>query len=243
MTQVTVKSLFLKSRQVSQDNFGTFWRAALVQFGVVLVRALLGSLFLQDAGGKVSDDLISRLGQGSIYIALSILDVALFFGILRISVKIASGELVEWTEIFRYLGKPENFAYLLLAVVPVVLVTVFGYVLFIIPGIYLSVCYTLVIPILIASEEDVEPRGIWDAMELSRRTVHSRWFTMYNWLFVKILLILSCLLIVPLYWVTPIFYATYGVEWAAFLKFKDVPLSFREYGTMQSDPESGVAST
>jgi hypothetical protein len=66
--------------------------------------------------------------------------------------------------------------------------TVVGLVLFILPGIYLAVGYTFVLPLVI----DRQMR-VWDAMELSRTTVHHQWFQTF-----ALLLALGILLFVSL---------------------------------------------
>jgi hypothetical protein len=53
--------------------------------------------------------------------------------------------------------------------------TVLGLALFIVPGIYLAVGYTFVLPLVIDRQ-----MPIWDAMELSRTTVHQQWFQTFG---------------------------------------------------------------
>ena len=60
-----------------------------------------------------------------------------------------------------------------------------GFVLLILPGIYLAVGYAFVIPLVV-------DRGmpVWEAMELSRTTVHRQWFQTFGLLFAAGALIL-----------------------------------------------------
>jgi uncharacterized membrane protein len=50
-----------------------------------------------------------------------------------------------------------------------------GFVLLIIPGIYLMVSYYLALPLLI--EKDL---GVWQALETSRKAVSKRWFAIFG---------------------------------------------------------------
>lgn len=54
-----------------------------------------------------------------------------------------------------------------------------GYVLLIIPGIYLSVAYCLALPLLVDKN-----LGIWQALETSRKAVSKRWFAVFGLLLI-----------------------------------------------------------
>ena len=68
---------------------------------------------------------------------------------------------------------------LLLATILMTLLIFVGYVLLILPGIYLSVAYLFALPLLVQ-----ERLGIVDALEASRKAITHRWFTIFGLLLV-----------------------------------------------------------
>ena len=67
--------------------------------------------------------------------------------------------------------------------------TAVGLVLLILPGIYLAVGYAFVLPLVVDRKMPV-----WDAMELSRTTVHRQWFQTFGLLLAAgLLLVVSAL--------------------------------------------------
>jgi len=74
---------------------------------------------------------------------------------------------------------------LLLAGLVVGALTAVGFLLCIVPGIYLAVAYLFVLPLVIDKKLD-----FWPAMEVSRQVVHKHWFQMF--LFALVLLLIVC---------------------------------------------------
>lgn len=126
-------------------------------------------------------------------------------GIIILAIRIVRGEEVSLKNIFDYY--PRVLA-LLGAYFLVVLVTLLGFILLILPGIYLSVSYVFTLS-LVADKG----LGVWEAMELSRKTVTQQWWKFFG-LSLVILLIITLSIIplgVGLVWSVPITYLTYGL--------------------------------
>lgn len=81
---------------------------------------------------------------------------------------------------------------LLLALVSGTLILL-GYVCFIIPGIYLLVCYSCA-GLLVLDQK----LGFWEAMRLSRKTIHKQWFSVFGILFCAVLVAISGILLYAL---------------------------------------------
>lgn len=83
-----------------------------------------------------------------------------------------------------------------------------GFLLFILPGIYLSIAYLMAMPLVI--EKDL---GIWEAMETSRKAVTKRWFTML--LFGIVMSIIMFISMIPLgiglIWTMPMGMIAYAI--------------------------------
>jgi uncharacterized membrane protein len=83
-----------------------------------------------------------------------------------------------------------------------------GFVLLVIPGIYLAISYAFVYPLVVDKN-----LGAWEAMELSRKTVTKQWFKFFGLAVVSaVLIILSAIpLGVGLIWSLPTVYIAYGL--------------------------------
>ncbi len=83
-----------------------------------------------------------------------------------------------------------------------------GYLLLIIPGIYLSIAYLMAIALMV--DKDL---GVWEAMEASRKAVSKHWFKVFFLYFLLMLLFIvaSIPLLIGLIWVLPLFSILHGV--------------------------------
>ena len=129
-------------------------------------------------------------------------------GIMMMAIKHSRGEAVNFKSIFNYYHLT---GVLSLASILVYVATVIGFVLLIIPAIYLSVAYAFVLP-LIADKN----MGVWEAMEHSRKTVTKRWFKVAGLMgLLSIAMFISAIpLGVGLVWTVPLMFVTlYGLAY------------------------------
>jgi uncharacterized membrane protein len=127
-------------------------------------------------------------------------------GIIMMAVKYAREEPVEVKSIFDYY---HIVGHLALASILIYIMTLIGFLLLIIPGIYLSVAYVFTLPII--ADKGL---GVWEAMELSRKTVTKQWFKIAGVMgILSILSILGFLTLgIGLIWAIPLFFVTlYGL--------------------------------
>lgn len=154
-------------------------------------------------------------------IVLSIVGIFVQFpltlGVAQLGLDAATNRESDWTKIFLYYGLPGFVLKVFVATALSSILVSIGLVFFIIPGIYLAVSYILVIPLLLINPDI----GIWQALEESRKRVHSSWFQGLGLCLVKILLALSCLLIIPIFWAIPLI-VTMDPVIAVFATSKDV---------------------
>lgn len=96
---------------------------------------------------------------------------------------------------------------LLLTLLMYVLITI-GFVLLIIPGIYLVVSYYLALPLLI--EKNL---GVWEALETSRKAVTKRWFAIFGLFFLLGLINFATVftLFIGMIWTIPMSVIAYGI--------------------------------
>lgn len=144
---------------------GTFWLAALAMVGVnFLVNFLL--------------EVIARSTQQPLLVAAGSLAATVFLiwplqaGVLMLGVNRAAGLPVRTAMVGDYLGRWLKIAGLLL--LQILLVGI-GFLLFILPGIYLGVSYVLAQPLLL--DRDL---GVWQALETSRKATWHCWLRMFG---------------------------------------------------------------
>ena len=83
-----------------------------------------------------------------------------------------------------------------------------GFLLLVLPGIYLLVSYQIAMPLAVDKK-----LGPWEALETSRKIIGHRWFTVFGFNIVAMILVaLSSLLFgIPLIWTVPMLVIAYGI--------------------------------
>lgn len=82
-----------------------------------------------------------------------------------------------------FFGGFNKYVPLILAHITVGLLTALGFLLLILPGIYLAVAYVLTVPTILDRNFN-----FWESMELSRRLITRNWFSMFGFLIVFLLI-------------------------------------------------------
>ncbi len=136
---------------------------------------------------------------------LTILTLPIAVGIIILGISRARNRELSFKQIFDYFGQ---YPYLLLGYILVTLFTILGFIALVIPGIYLAVSYAYALP-LIADKN----MSVWNAMELSRKTITQQWFRFFGLGVVSfIIIILSAIPFgIGLIWSVPTVYIAYGL--------------------------------
>lgn len=130
----------------------------------------------------------------------------LIVGIIMLAIHYSRGERLTFQSIFHYYHLTGRLS---LAALLIYILTVIGFVLLILPGIYLSIAYIFTLP-LIADKG----MNVWEAMELSRKTVTKHWFKVFGlFLLLSIIMTLGALALgIGLIWAVPLLFVTlYGL--------------------------------
>ncbi len=179
---------------------GTLWGAMLLAmlFSIAISTGI--TFALQFSIGQFSSTLAAVLNQ----FLLMLITTPVTAGMMLLGIRRAGGANIRATSVFDHFGK---ILPLFLAMILVYIFIAIGYVLLIIPGIYLSVAYIFTMPLII--EKNLSP---WAAMEASRKAVTKSWFTIFGILFVAMLiLMLSFITIIGFIWAIPWMMLTMGV--------------------------------
>jgi uncharacterized membrane protein len=94
------------------------------------------------------------------------------------------GEAVELGDVF--VGFNEAFLQLAMAGLVKSVLTSFGFMLCILPGIYLAVGYLFALPLVIDKKME-----FWPAMEVSRQVVHQHWWSIFALVIVVSLIVVA----------------------------------------------------
>lgn len=104
--------------------------------------------------------------------AVPIIHGALFGGLYLLFLKLIRGQRAEFGDAFG--GFSERFLQLFLVGLVSGILTLVGYVFCIVPGIYLTVAWMFVIPLVVDKRMD-----FWPAMEVSLRVIQRNWFQFF----------------------------------------------------------------
>ena len=126
-------------------------------------------------------------------------------GITLLGIRRSVDAKIEASSIFQAYSKTIPLTLLYLALM---LMTLLGYALLIIPGIYLSVAYLMSYSLMI--DRNI---GIWEALEASRKAITKHWFKIF---FLYLTLAVMCLLaslplLIGLIWMLPLFFIVHGI--------------------------------
>ena len=140
----------------------------------------------------------------------------LMLGMIMLAINHSRGEQIEYRSIFNYYHLTGTLSF---AAILIYIMTVIGFVLLILPGIYLSIAYVFTLPLIVDKNMTV-----WEAMEFSRKSVTKHWFKVFGLLFLLSLMMAigTLALGIGLIWTVPLMFVTlYGLLY---------PLIFDEVG-------------
>lgn len=181
---------------------GSYLLYYVILFAAMFALAVVLSLFgLMDTAAAddspVSEQLLNLLG--------SVLSYPFVAGIFLIGIRRAAGLPVSINLLFSQFSK---FLPLVITGVLMTVLIAVGYLLLIIPGIYLSIAYLLAIPLV--AERGLSP---WQALETSRKAIHQHWFKVFGLsLTLGLIMLVSMLpLGIGLIWTIPLLTLSFGV--------------------------------
>ena len=148
----------------------TFVLAFLIYMAIAIVLNILLSLIIPSPV-----DNPNILNQQIVGILSYPVLIPLMVGMMMLAIKHSRGESIEYKSMFDYY---HMIGHLSLAGILIYIITLIGFLLLILPGIYLSIAYVFALPLIADKGLDV-----WDAMELSRKAVTKNWFKVFGLMF------------------------------------------------------------
>ncbi|MEA3410868.1 MAG: hypothetical protein U9R74_04940 [Pseudomonadota bacterium] len=195
----SMEDVFKEAWRRTEGMKGAFWAAAIV---IIIAMTAVGVL-LEFVLGSPPDDPEAVMTAGQLasgfakQLISSGVSYPLMAGLLMIGVRRSVDLPVSTHTAFSYF----NHAVPLFVVgLLTALLTYVGFLLLLLPGVYLMVAYILVVPLV--TDKGLGP---WHAMEASRRAITRRWFKVFLVLLVTslILLVSAIPLLIGLIWSYP----------------------------------------
>jgi hypothetical protein len=190
---------------------GAFWLGAILLYAVIILLSIgAGVVAAVMTGGQSTGEPGAISGTAALFqvgfqLVLLLIMYPMYAGLAMIGINRSVELPVKGTMVFGYYAFTIGifFAILLTSIL-----TFIGMLLLVIPGIYLSIAYSMTLPLI------VEKRlGVWAAMEASRRAVTKHWFKVFfTYLLMSLVLMVSALpLFIGWIWTLPMMLAVYGV--------------------------------
>lgn len=178
-----------------------FLYAFLVMMGLMIAFAFLSTLLIevtQAPSGNVALSLIMQLG-------LNLIMLPMMAGIMILGIKRSVDAPIRAGSVFDYFSK---MIPLLLTMILMSIMIIIGFMLLILPGIYLSVAYYMAIPLM--AEKGMSP---WQALETSRKAITRRWFSVFAFFIIlSIMVFISAIpLGLGLIWTMPLMIIAFGI--------------------------------
>ena len=124
-----------------------------------------------------------------------------------IGAKLSMGLPTGINDLFRFANR---FLRALLTYILMIIMIVIGFLLLVIPGIYLSVAYMHALPL--ALEKGLSP---WQALETSRKAISKRWFAFLGYMMVNGIIALGGILTLGIgfIWLAPLLIIAFGITY------------------------------
>lgn len=179
-----------------KGNKSTLWISMAIYMGVSLGLSLILGLVVGFSEGGIAEAAQNLVGLAT---------VPILVGLQFVAVAVASGHEARPSSVLSWYGA---ILKLVLTYLLMIVLIFIGFLLLVLPGIYLAIAYQLALPL--AVDKNLGP---WEALEASRKIVSKHWFTFFGLNFVAgIAAVLSVFLLgIPLIWVAPAIMLGFGI--------------------------------
>lgn len=168
--QFTILEAFREGRELANGHKWPIQKAGLMMFLVVLPAYLLFLIapsFLFSEEGAAS--ILASTAGNLLYIWIT---TPISAGLLLMAANRATGNDIDTSYLWAYFSQASKLLGVMLLMY--VFITL-GFLLLIIPGIYLSIAYLFATAL--AADKGL---GVWDALETSRKAISKRWFAFFG---------------------------------------------------------------
>ncbi len=174
-------------------------------FLVVMVIMLFVGMAMTGVMAMVQDPSKMILLQLLIQLAINLVALPMIMGLVMMGLRRSVDLPISGGMVFNYFSK---MVPLFVTMLVVYIMMMIGFILFILPGIYLMIAYFMAMPLVV--EKGMSP---WQAMETSRKAITHRWFSVFT-LFIIMLIILTISIIplgIGMIWSLPMVMIAYAI--------------------------------
>ncbi len=202
--QFTIGETLSEAWQKVSGNKMTVFVAMLIYIGIMIAFGIAAGLFttvLTSVAGESGASLGAFLTQ----FAQIIIAAPLNAGLIMLGAGMAVGAKMRAGSVLSYYDRIVPLA---ITVILSTILIMIGFILLVIPGIYLSVAYMMALPLVVD-----KGLGPWQAMEASRKAVTRRWFAAFGLLLILVLLYIAGAIpmLIGLIWVIPLALIAVGI--------------------------------
>lgn len=203
---ISIGDIFGEAWRRTKGNKGTVWLGLLLYIVSVAIISFVAGLI---SGYPPFDPQAAMEASGTsqvIYqVLVTVAGAPLMAGMMMIGIKMARDETVSGTEVFAHFDKIVPLA---IGIILMYILCAIGFVLLVLPGIYLLVAYMMITPLIVD-----KGLGPWAALETSRKAITKHWFGFFGFLIVCLLLYIAGALplLIGLIWVLPLLTIAFGV--------------------------------
>lgn len=167
------------------ETLGEAWRglkgfklkchiALILYFLVFLGAGVLFGVLAAILAGTGADESVIGILSFVFQLVITLVALPMSYALLIMAMRHANGKSVSAGEIFRHFG---TIGSLFVAYVLEVVLIMIGFVLLVLPGIYLMFAYVYAMPLIVEKK-----MGPWQALETSRKAVTRVWFRFFGFL-------------------------------------------------------------
>lgn len=183
---------------------GTLWAGIVVMFLVLFAFGGVSVYLLSHSGNRAGTIVAAWLNILS-QITSTILSITFLSGLINIGIRRVAAQSFSWNLVFSGFSRIGS---IVIAGFLISLLITSGLLLFVLPGIYLAVGYSLTLPVIMDKRV-----GPWEAMEMSRQAVHKKWWQVFGaYLIMYLIYVLSLIPFgIGMIWTVPMFFALTAV--------------------------------
>ena len=200
-----ISEVLSEAWQKTSGAKGTFILSFVIYIAISIGLSIVSQILLAVISSASTDETFIILFSFLQQLAFNLVLLPVGMGIFMLGIRRAADAPIQAGSVVGYYSSMWRLFLTMLLLYIMVLI---GFVLLIIPGIYLSVAYYMALPLVV--EKGLSP---WQALEVSRKTISRRWFTMFFFSIVITLIVFVSLipLGIGLIWTLPMTMIAYGI--------------------------------
>jgi len=227
----TVGDTLKEAWQKTKGAKGAIWGAVFAMYLIIFGISLAGFYGTQS---MMESDPTTAMGvNGGVQLVTSWLSMLMTGGLMLIGVRRALEQRVSWKMVFAAFSGKKILSMSIATVLQLLLICL-GFLLLILPGIYLTVGYALALPLILD-----KGLGPWEALGTSRKAIHKKWWTVLGMYLVMMLLYMVSMipLGLGLIWTVPMFMVLIGVLYGRLFGYSALE-EIEEEAEVESEDES-----